>query len=584
MANPGTIIALTQIALVGACKAVDACKNALHFIQDSNDLVGMLDWQRIRLQIWANSAGLMDDPPSLPEHLQLAQYALQKTLSKIQDLFEDADQIRDRYALSAVTNSLDASPDRVQTPFLRIRRSLRASGVQLVDTATPASQTDGGDDQVEERDGPGIRKRARWGVRDKEQFSSRISQLEARITQLNQLLTETQQLKVKEDSDRVKIIVVSNIVDLNSLELIRSAVGSEPVTSAIVERRAILDDRPWSMRIGPANHSVWNLTDFCLGQAYERSRRVLVRSQKNPGDIYMLEKKEFEQNISFEEKRVLTDRIQRLIMLLGGSKSPSFRTLLAVGYVHDPANFCWWLVFQFPVMMPAQVPLPIQPVSLLALLEPKTKFRPPLEYRYILASRLCTTLWELYTSGWLHKGIRSENIVFQAPSLEEFSNNKELLCSPLVSGFDYSRQESESQSIDKARFCNQITTSIYRHPDYQGNAATGYKIQYDLYSVSLVLIEIGLWAPLRIFVDAKTSNPTTSSQGSRPQLSSDLKQWAIAKCDKELAFWTGSVYYELVRWCLTFADQTPLPGLSKSPVLEFYNIAVAPLARLAIRL
>jgi hypothetical protein len=44
--------------------------------------------------------------------------------------------------------------------------------------------------------------------------------------------------------------------------------------------------------------------------------------------------------------------------------------------------------------------------------------------------------------------------------------------------------------------------SLYRHPNYQGEAAQGYKIQYDIYSVGLVLMEICMWEPLTRFWEA----------------------------------------------------------------------------------
>lgn len=60
---------------------------------------------------------------------------------------------------------------------------------------------------------------------------------------------------------------------------------------------------------------------------------------------------------------------------------------------------------------------------------------------------------------------------------------------------------------------------MYRHPNYQGEAAQGYKVQYDVYSVGLVLVEIALWMPLGSFLEgmrkpvSKGKGPVTGEGG-----------------------------------------------------------------------
>jgi len=86
-------------------------------------------------------------------------------------------------------------------------------------------------------------------------------------------------------------------------------------------------------------------------------------------------------------------------------------------------------------------------------------------------------------------------------------------------GFNYSRQESEEQTIDKSKLINDSKTFIYRHPAYQGEAAQGYKIHYDIYSFGLVLVEIALWVPLMSFLDGVEIK---SSMSSKSELSVSL--------------------------------------------------------------
>jgi hypothetical protein len=264
------------------------------------------------------------------------------------------------------------------------------------------------------------------------------------------------------------------------------------------------------------------------------------------------------------------------------------------------------------------------PISLLTLLSPHTKFRPPLELRLRLASTLCTTLSELYLSGWLHKGIRADNILFPAagailqpshhPPAGEMAR---ILASPLVCGFDYSRHESEWATIDKARMAGgDVGAAMYRHPNYQGEAAQGYKVQYDIYAVGLVLVEIALWTPLGAFLEGKkrasTSRGRSSNSGGGDQLgvlpgksavevvelSGDMKVFyrphavelrkrVAARVEAEMAFRVGSPYCRVVQFCLEFADRQPDVGsvdvgeVGVHPAMEFYNNVVVPLAGLS---
>ena len=68
-------------------------------------------------------------------------------------------------------------------------------------------------------------------------------------------------------------------------------------------------------------------------------------------------------------------------------------------------------MFDFPVRLdPLPKSLPAELLTLAYLLEPSTKFKPPFEQRLQLPISLCTTLSDLYSSGWLHKSLRSANI------------------------------------------------------------------------------------------------------------------------------------------------------------------------------
>src|SRR5205823_668207 len=108
---------------------------------------------------------------------------------------EDADRLRERYELSAATPGVvidraadDAAGtkdgDRVSKFIARMRKSLRGSGVaiQAADLeadeqpARDGKSNDGEKADEKKADDPGIWKRMRWGVRDKQQFAKCITE------------------------------------------------------------------------------------------------------------------------------------------------------------------------------------------------------------------------------------------------------------------------------------------------------------------------------------------------------------------------------------------------------------------------
>ncbi|ODH52793.1 hypothetical protein GX48_00987 [Paracoccidioides brasiliensis] len=637
MLDPGSVIALITIAYKGTNLAWDIFHDALHYSSDSEDLILQLELERFRFQTWARNAGLMDG--ELSTGLLPIYETVERTLRVIGGLLENADQLRERYGLCA-SQSEAPEPDKVKRFITKMRKSIRASGIKLEIAGATENR-----DENEEQLSPGVGcpvgpgKRLRWGVRDRNQFRKLISDLEWHVQKLNQLLTETQQRAVKEDGKRIDIVFIGNANDDLSLQLIREALEQEPETSSIrglAERKALVDGSSLTSRAGPMALSPLTLGDFSFPAGYQAENRFMAKN-KLSGEYVLLERKDYDPDISGRDKQILTMRVNRLVLLLSATKSADFCTPQSIGLIHDPGNHCWWIAFKFPRASIAEIPLDsvsTQPISLLSLLE--SKLRPPLETRLRLASMLATTLSELYGSSWLHKNIRSENILF--PDLYQkkkshknepspLDNYSSQLLSPLIAGFNYSRQETESQTIDKNQFHHDIRPVIYRHPNYQGEAAQGYKIGYDIYSFGLVLAEIAWWVPLSSFLDAKVTNTsghpssllqsrslrggaTSSTLIASVQLSSSMSRFQLpealelqrrvtSRADRELAFRVGTTYFDAVKWCLGYADKhndadstisnaenTATTEAIQSfgdwhPALDFYNQVVVPLRKIA---
>lgn len=584
--DPGTGIAVAQVAFFAACKAVEAFGTALKYFDDAEALAVALEMERLRLQTWGANSGLVDG--DLPTHLTIVGDLLLRQLNIISGMFADADKLRQRYGVQASIDGESEVTAVSRSSFVsRMRRSLRSSGVRLPDTAED-SDTDSlavaNKGNSASRD---VSKRIRWAIRDRDQLKQLVVDLRGEIDRLNKLLTETQRRRSVHDHERISIVVVGSAVDEQSLALIRAAVDvdRDQDTLAMLDRKLLSgNDTLGTPAPAPAvARGIMSLSQYDVPENYGSLARFLAPRRDDPDSVFLFERKVFDPSIDHTSKMVLFARVQRLISLLALPKVSSFKVPRAEGYVHDPDNYCWWLIFRFSARDSSSAsPADQEPVSLLRLLQPSRDPRPPLEERLALARDICSTFHQLYSSSWMHKSIRSDNILFPPGG-----PGSGALISPLVCGFEYSRLETETQTVDRAKTQNNASTAMYRHPDYQGEAAQGYKAQYDFYSLGLVLLEIGLWSPLISLFDSRSARPSANHRPlpkdlrhfHRPE-AKELQERVLYTVDKDLPFRMGSVYAEAARWCLTY-DNAPADFDSfSSPALDFYNRVVEPLVTL----
>jgi serine/threonine protein kinase len=95
----------------------------------------------------------------------------------------------------------------------------------------------------------------------------------------------------------------------------------------------------------------------------------------------------------------------------------------------------------------------------------------------------------------VHKGIKPENIlVMTNPGALPKNDFPYVLGWPFLVGFERSRPASaHSGKFGEVR----LADSLYQHPSRWGVVAEeAFTMQHDIYSLGVVLLEIGLWQPL----------------------------------------------------------------------------------------
>lgn len=196
------------------------------------------------------------------------------------------------------------------------------------------------------------------------------------------------------------------------------------------------------------------------------------------------------------QQSVLFQRLINLIDLLRVTPRPNqYRILDCKGFVRHRINSEEHFGFVFA--LPARIALrpQLRVSSLQELLRgDRDKSAVPyftLEQRFRLAAQLANSVAYLHFAGWLHRNLASENVIcFHA---ENELNIDELF----LSGFAFSRPDNPREVSE---FDVNTTSNLYRHAQYQ-MPVPKHKFQrsYDIYSLGIILIEIGLWRRISTF-------------------------------------------------------------------------------------
>lgn len=171
---------------------------------------------------------------------------------------------------------------------------------------------------------------------------------------------------------------------------------------------------------------------------------------------------------------------------------------------------------------------------------------------YRIAGSISRALLYMHLAGWLHKGIRSDNILFFAESNGGFSYDK-----PFVVGFEYSREASASHQTEGVT--DDFEYNLYRHPDVQGlpavvqtatSTSSTSKIPFDYthdqYSLGILLLELGLRECIK-----SVQQRASQVAGFKGHSAVEFQDY-IVDCEvPKLASRMGKEYRDATRLCLT---------------------------------
>jgi len=184
----------------------------------------------------------------------------------------------------------------------------------------------------------------------------------------------------------------------------------------------------------------------------------------------------------------MQQQVQCLAVLLASPSATDCQSLLCIGYLPWEDRELYALVYAIPGDAEHD---DWSLKTLCDLIAAQRHFS--LGRRFAISRRIAQVVLQLHTAGWLHKSLRSNNIIYIAPK---------------GARPDTAKASEFTQLPD-----TELNNDLYRHPEARGARRERYRKQFDVYALGCILLETGMWQPLTelttTFLD---SNFETSAQ------------------------------------------------------------------------
>lgn len=233
-------------------------------------------------------------------------------------------------------------------------------------------------------------------------------------------------------------------------------------------------------------------------------------------------------------------RTENLAKILNSDLKPLNLSILhCVGYLEQSSTVTGYAFRLPPEALPGQ-----KPCTLYELLTKVNRASdcPDLGERFELAKALVSTVFEIHNIGWLHKNIHPQNILFWPKSGTKDEPN---ISKPYLMGFDISRPNQPGEVSEKP--LTNLEDDLYRHPDYKGTTPRSFRPSFDLYSLGVILYEIGMWRHVGHQPSQRSSRLTPATHISDPQF---IVKAVMNGPVMDLKRFTGCRYRDAVIACL----------------------------------
>ncbi|OAL38748.1 hypothetical protein AYO20_01954 [Fonsecaea nubica] len=512
------LLTLSFACVQGCIKGFTLLRRARSHDRDVAVVSLMIELEQHKFQTWAEEAGLFEDPPDLRVHARDARY-VPKILDQLRRLLLDVNGLRKRYNLDIREGSEILDLDEENPMGVRPSSQPRKSLSELFQHKTNW-------------------RKWTWIAFDEKNVRTLMDDVKVLVDQLQQFLEHERQVKMEQAFDvflRTTVVKTANEQELGVIghDHNRSFSKGAIPAAARLKRQGLLlgvadtctdnhtlipkpeSGRPSTLR--DSHSSLSSLSVASLSSSSSKSMRLkskelIVPSSRMEGHRYfawyarepvLLEWKSGGGGIKLP---LLENRVDRVSAFLH-ELDQSFHSLPCRGYIKDWAakdRYAYVFDLPFGVDPPTMQKSPVKrhmdlpPLpsmhTLRDMLERPMEI-PSLNLRLSYAITLLETLLQIHTADWLHKELRSNNILFIRGPQSDNASDEDILLSPIyVAGYVYARVDSPNELTEPTE--SDFENDLYRHPLSMGSSRVSYRKSFDIFSVGCVLLELGLWTSL----------------------------------------------------------------------------------------
>ena len=505
---------------------------------------------------WARESGLIEDNLRCTKNeAQL----IQATLHELRELLSDTEKMKKRYNLDLRQKDVETKQMISKGDEGNISTFSLASMISMEERAAITKRADA------IKKGTSLPKRLFWAACDKDHMREMVQAAHGFIDHLASHLEHEHQSQIKKKLETAvmnNIELANRIDDLTSLMIALSANSQQTESThsvAIDDLDDILKTKTLRLKLGLSDEVEGfekTLTsipgdapiDLDMAQLKRRGEDDTYKGPEmanwNGQSVYV----EWKVVKDRRQIRKLKPRIQALCRLLRAAKSPGFRALRCLGLFEVVGQEVFGMVFA----VPAHVSNGGHHYTLRTAFD-LAPCRPSASSRHRLAVELCTTLLLVHTAGWVHKGIRSSNILYFRPKMPELPLEADKVVEEAwLMGYEYARFDNPEMMSELQS--SETIVDMYRHPDLLGGEPCSFEKQHDIYALGLVLLEIGFWCPLAKILKGLGE----FEQGTPNAAVFDIPDFVLGRTTlgreyyilQQLRFYMGKIYAGVVQSCL----------------------------------
>ncbi|OGM45875.1 hypothetical protein ABOM_006045 [Aspergillus bombycis] len=539
----GTIVNVLQVfeTCISTYKLICVANNVG---KDGDQIMSRLQWEYYRLIQWGKRSGIESNSPSSRVNWEVAKSLLEEQ----QELLTSAEKLKSKYNLDIDDEILTAT--KLQEKAVETSSSL----TRFLRHLTAAESGSLRARAIQSQNNP--LRRLRWASTGKDKTDRVVSDIAELNDRLDYLLDSADRERLHAASEsllRDLITHCSNPHEVNTINTLlnHSTSDSNQALAAAASLRQIYlllaPPKGSEQRSEPRGAPLQLLELRPRRLASEDSMQTLKYAGIEPA-LYSGQSVIVEWKVAGDPGwDQLVKYVRRLALLLSKMDDPSFHTLPWQGLLPWRERSLFGFVYKYPVPT-EQLMGSLRYEPLCSVIQ--CSAIAPLSHRVKIGKDMAETVLQLHTAGWLHKGIRSENI------LAFFAQNEELLPEKAhLVGFEYARPDSKDGLAITQLPCDSLGADQYRHPKARGAHRKSYRKAFDLYALGCVLLELALWKPLATILaetypatdeDRRRSNGSPTNGDRAPSL---LSFQTCTSLQVLVMHFAGSMFRDAIALC-----------------------------------